>query len=175
MIKQFTIPSTGTGNVYTLEDNVLTWLHHGGGVYVLSNREVEQIDKYLATGWWKEVEMKKANEVPETIAVAPTAQKGAVASDGGSSSYYDISLPKWLIARILERYEDGHAYIKTEELIEVAFDNDFDAGNAFKSAVRLWGSFNGAGKAGNTVSYEKKKIEYSVGKLEQRFGRKEAA
>lgn len=96
---------------------------------------------------------------------------GAIKSDGGSSTYYDIPLPEWLVSRIVGRYLDGNGYIKTEELIEAMFQSDFDAGNALKSLVRLWGAFNGAGKEGNSVSYERKKIEYSVNKLEQRFDR----
>lgn len=118
-------------------------------------------------------EEDEVDEVAEDVGIACTDETvGAIASDGRSSTYYDIGLPNWLIARVLERYEDGRAYIKTEELIEVAFNDDFDAGNALKSLVRLWGAFNYAGKAGNSVSYEKNKIEYSVGKLEQRFERK---
>lgn len=97
---------------------------------------------------------------------------GAIASDGGSSSYYDIPVPDWFVDRLVERAVVGdQGYIKTEELIEVIFQNDFDAGNAFKSLIRLWGAFNGAGKAGNSVSYDKRKIEYSLDKLEQRFER----
>lgn len=109
-----------------------------------------------------------------TTGGAQFTSTGAIASDGGSSSYYDIPVPDWLIDRIIERAEDGQAYVKTEELIEVVFQSDFDASNAFKSLVRLWGTFNGAGKAGNSLSYERKKIEYSVNKLQQRYERLEA-
>lgn len=99
--------------------------------------------------------------------------KKPIKSDGGSSSYYDIELPEWLLHNIFERKSQGQAFIKTEELIDIIFDNDFDAANAFKSLVRAWGSFNGAGKEGNDVGYEVNKIKYSADKLKQRFERKE--
>lgn len=123
-------------------------------------------------------EEEEGNEETDQVAdsVGDSAPvSGAIKSDGGSSTYYDIPLPEWLVARIVPRYLDGHAYIKTEELIEVAFNSDFDAGNVLKSLVRLFGAFNGAGKAGNSVDYEKRKIEYSVNKLAQRFERLEDA
>lgn len=94
---------------------------------------------------------------------------GGIKSDGGSSSYYDIAIPSWLVAKILERAEsDEGAYIKTEELIEFVFDNDFDFGNNFKSSVRAMGKMKGAGKAGNTVGYECNKMDYSTNKIRKR-------
>lgn len=158
----------------------------GGNVYSTLEQlppvsfAAEAIEFFFQTGIWvaEEQTATECDSCEETVQASgnddspvPTEVGGAIKSDGGSSTYYDIQLPDWLIDRILDRVILGHAYIKTEELIEVAFDSDFDAGNAFKSLVRLWGAFNGAGKAGNDVSYEKKKIEYSVNKLEQRFSR----
>lgn len=87
---------------------------------------------------------------------------GAIKSDGGSSSYYDIQLPDWLIDLIVER-----RYIKTEELIEV-MGSDFDLGNIIKCAVRINSLKNGVGKAGNDVSYDANKIIYSAGRLKER-------
>ena len=107
----------------------------------------------------------RANEAEKVKA------KGPIKSDGGSSTYYDIELPSWLLHVINERAKDGKAFIKTEELIEAAFSNDFDAANAFKSLIRAWGAFNGGGKAGNTVDYECNKIAYSVNKLKFRHNR----
>lgn len=84
---------------------------------------------------------------------------GAIKSDGGSSSYYDIVLPDWLIKKITER-----KYIKTEELIEV-LGNDFDIGNILKCTIRINSLRNGKGKEGNTVTYDANKIIYSANKL----------
>lgn len=99
--------------------------------------------------------------------------KGPIKSDGGSSTYYDIYLPEWLMKRMVEREVDGKVYIKTEEIIECFFESDFDFSNAFKSLIRAYGAFNGGGKAGNDVSYEVKKIQYSCDKIKDRFERKE--
>lgn len=96
-----------------------------------------------------------------------------VKSDGGSSSYYDIPLPEWLVRRIIDRQTDGQAFIKTEEIITVAFGNDFDYGNLFKSEVRAWGAMNGAGKEGNSVEYELNKMRYSIDKIQEAVERGE--
>jgi hypothetical protein len=90
----------------------------------------------------------------------------AIASDGGSSSYYDKEIPEWLLKELVERGAGvGKAFIKTEELIEVLFDNDFDFGNIQKSLIRAYGVTQGAGKAGNDLNYEIKKIKYSCDKV----------
>lgn len=98
-----------------------------------------------------------------------------IASDGFSSSYYDIPLPRWVVERIVERQGSGMSYIRTEELIESGFGNDFDFANAFKSLVRAWGASRGAGKAGNSVVYDLNKITYSINKIREREDRKDAS
>lgn len=158
------------GNVYSMQDEIPPVKFSD-----------ETIQLFFQTGLWVvedvniETECSTCEEPVQAFSdddtPIPTEVGGAIKSDGGSSTYYDISIPEWLVDRIIERSDDGQAYIKTEELIEVAFNSDFDFGNALKSLIRMNGSFNGAGKAGNSVSYEKKKIEYSVNKLEQRFAR----
>lgn len=87
---------------------------------------------------------------------------GAVKSDGGSSSYYDIPVPNWLLDRLADREVDDSSFIKTEELIEIMFGNDFDFGNVLKCLVRLYGTTQGAGKAGNDADYEINKMVYSL-------------
>lgn len=171
---------------YQLKGSAVSWIDSAGQKFI-HYYPFAMIENYFESGVW--VELPQEQEKNESQSLTSTSQgtsishrtaegvadRRAIASDGGSSSYYDIGLPQWLVSRIIARQEDGRAYIKTEELIEFAFDDDFDAGNALKSLVRLWGAYNGAGKAGNSVSYEKNKIEYSVGKLEQRFTRKQEA
>lgn len=102
-------------------------------------------------------------EAPEEI----KGSKGKpVKSDGGSSSYYDLTLPTWLVSYIKDRVdESGRSYVKTEELIEVVFSNDFDFANILKSLVRAKGITEGGGKVGNTLSYEMNKIKYSADKV----------
>ena len=112
----------------------------------------QRMDEILADA------MVAANKVVADVPV----QTGAIKSDGGSSGYYDIQLPDWLIDLIIER-----RYIKTEELIEV-LGSDFDLGNIIKCAVRINSLQNGVGKAGNDVTYDSNKIIYSAGRLKER-------
>lgn len=107
-------------------------------------------------------------EIPEDIEVIEDVvkTKQPIKSDGGSSSYYDLPIPKWLLDKLIERQEStGQAFIKTEECIETFFDNDFDYGNMFKSQVRSYGTEQGEGKAGNNCSYEMSKVKYSADKI----------
>lgn len=90
----------------------------------------------------------------------------AIKSNGGSSSYYDIQLPEYLIEQIRDR-----GYLKTEELIEV-LGSDFDLGNIIKCAVRINSLKNGVGKEGNSVEYDANKIIYSANRLKERENNK---
>lgn len=99
---------------------------------------------------------------PDVITEAST---GAIKSDGGSSSYYDIPIPDWLIDLIVER-----KYIKTEELIEVLGSN-FDEANILKCLVRINSLRNGKGKEGNSVDYDCNKIIYSANRIKEVTGR----
>jgi len=94
---------------------------------------------------------------------------GPIKSDGGSSSYYDLFLPEWLLYTLNERQKEGKCYIKTEEMISAFFGNDFDRGNIIKSLVRCQGLQDGTGgKAGNSVEYECNKMIYSVNKIKEK-------
>lgn len=101
------------------------------------------------------------------------SEQKPVRSDGGSSSYYDIPVPEWLLDSIIGRDDSGEYYIKTEELIEVVFNNDFDLGTAFKSLVRAKGSLEGGGKAGNDIEYECNKVKYSCDKIKAKYKRQQ--
>ncbi len=87
-----------------------------------------------------------------------------IKSDGGSSSYYTIPLPDDVIEKIVK-----NRAIETEDILKYGLGNDFDFANAAKSLIRLWGTVNGAGKAGNDAGYEIKKIRYSLDKIEKFF------
>jgi hypothetical protein len=92
--------------------------------------------------------------------------KSAIKSDGLSSSYYDLELPDWLLAKIDERKAEGKAYVKTEELIEAIFDNDFSFGTLFKSTVRAFQTTKGQGKEGNELEYECNKVRYYSNRIQ---------
>lgn len=106
---------------------------------------------------------KNANE---NNTIVPSIDK-PIASDGKSSSYYDLKLSQKTIDFIKE-----NGYVKTEHLIYDVFENEFDFANAFKSLIRAWGTVKGQGKAGNSLEYELNKIEYSVNKIREYRGRK---
>lgn len=111
---------------------------------------------------------KVAEQVNKYINEYVFAQPKPIQSDGGSSSYYDLTIPDELLNKILERKEEGKAYIKTEEIIRYCFGNDFDKGNLFKSLVRIHSAELGFGKAGNSIEYDCNKIHYSADKIAQR-------
>lgn len=102
----------------------------------------------------------------ETDDKVVSEKTGAIKSDGGSSTYYDIPIPTKLLAEIIERRnEDGLSYIKTEEIIHLGLGNDFDAGNIFKCLVRMESLKQGKGKAGNSLEYDANKVLYSAKKI----------
>lgn len=101
------------------------------------------------------------------------SKTGAIKSDGGSSTYYDIAIPTSLLEEMAERRnEDGLSYIKTEEIIELGLGNDFDAGNIFKCLIRMQSLKNGKGKAGNDLEYDANKVVYSAKKIAKRYSKK---
>lgn len=103
-----------------------------------------------------------------TAKVTSVNLNGAIKSDGGSSSYYDIPLSNTLLEKILHRDAEGSAYIKTEEIIEI-LGSDFDIGNILKCAVRVSSLLDGKGKEGNSVDYDANKIIYSANRLKERY------
>ena len=96
--------------------------------------------------------------------------QGAIKSDGGSSSYYDIEVPEWLLELLCSRSGEGKCYIKTEEINEI-LGNDFNYSTIFKSMVRAISIENGVGKAGNTHGYECNKIRYYTYRVEDSYKR----
>lgn len=92
-----------------------------------------------------------------------------IKSDGGSSSYYDLPISDKLLIKVLNsRNEDGECYVKTEDLIDELFENDFDFGTMFKSVVRGYLQTKGEGKAGNDLDYEMNKVVYYANKIKEK-------
>jgi len=73
-----------------------------------------------------------------------------IKSDGGSSDYYKIKLPK----SILKDNGDDTVTIEVGDVIRYALNNDFNLGNIFKAMVR-WGK-----KDGIDYEYDRNKIVY---------------
>ena len=73
-----------------------------------------------------------------------------IKSDGGSSEYYAIKLPKG----ILKDNGDGTVTIQTGDVIRYALNDSFPLGNIFKALKRL------GQKEGIDVDYDVNKIKY---------------
>lgn len=60
-----------------------------------------------------------------------------IKSDGGSSSYYHIDLPKHVLQLRFDDRNNVIGYrIEVKDVIKYALGNDFDKGNIFKGLVR---------------------------------------
>ena len=96
-----------------------------------------------------------------------------IKSNGGSSPYYDIPVPNWLLNILQQRKDEGDdCFIKTEELIEI-LGSDFDEANILKCLIRINSLKKGVGKEGNDVEYDVNKIIYSANRLKERECRKD--
>lgn len=72
-----------------------------------------------------------------------------VKSDGGSSDYYKIEIPKHIVKDLGDCYQ-----IETGDVIRYAFDDNFAIGNIIKALKRL------GKKEGTCVEYDVNKIKY---------------
>lgn len=88
--------------------------------------------------------------------------KSAVKSDGGSSSYYKLSMliSNDKIEQICEGSNISKVSIETGDVIRAIVDNDFDLGNIIKACRRIHQAKLGTGKEGTDVEYDIKKIKY---------------
>ena len=74
---------------------------------------------------------------------------GAFKSDGGSSDYYKIFLPKDLIQRVVE-----NGYIEVKDVLRYGLDNDATLFNVGKALFRIASARKGVGKHGVTIDYD---------------------
>lgn len=149
-----------------LNGNVGTVIFVAEEVGVYYNYQIK-VDGGGADWFWISQDEDIAVEYDGIKELGPVeTQEGPIKSDGGSSSYYDLEVPEWLIDNLTLRDEEGKCFIKTEEMITAFFSNDFDYGNLLKCLVRVHGTQIGTGgKAGNSVDYECNKMNYSVEKI----------
>lgn len=130
--------------------------------------------------WYHEKELQAVDDIPERIGsdeayeqhkeyLEGTCKPKKIKSDGGSSSYYDLPISDKLLIKVLNSCnEDGKCYVKTEDLIDELFENDFDFGTMFKSVVRGYLQTKGEGKAGNDLDYEMNKVVYYANKIKEK-------
>ena len=157
---RFTCKDEPAGTIFTVEKlyegkYLVTWPDDQEGDFYSG----EDIMYHFTKGDW--VLLNGTTDITVNVNGQP------IKSDGGSSTYYDLTVPPWLMDKLIERQTSTGqgSFIKTEECCEVFFGNDFDYSNQFKSAVRSYGTEKGGGKAGNSISYEQNKIKYSADKI----------
>jgi len=116
------------------------------------------------------------NDTPETKTMAEDnnidqhlpAEKQAVKSDGGSSSYYELEVPQYVLDRLARQERDCEiATIETGDVIRMLVDNDFDAGNIIKALRRIIQAKKGIGKAGTDIKYDINKVKYFINEIER--------
>jgi len=94
-----------------------------------------------------------------------------VKSDGGSSSYYELPLPGYLVDKLNVQYDEGKPLtMETGDVIKMLVDNDFDAGNIIKALRRVMLASKGGGKEGVDIEYDLKKIEYFTNEIRRTSG-----
>ncbi len=92
----------------------------------------------------------------------------AVKSDGGSSSYYELEVPQYVLNRLARQERDCEvATIETGDVIRMLVDNDFDAGNIIKALRRIIQAKKGIGKAGTDIKYDINKVKYFISEIER--------
>jgi len=94
-----------------------------------------------------------------------------IKSDGGSTSYYELTLPQHVVDDIKRQIEGCCETIKIEtgDVIEMLVGNDFDAGNIIKALRRIFEAKKGKGKVGTTIQYDINKCRYSIDEVEKKL------
>lgn len=93
---------------------------------------------------------------PLTTATPAPIPPAPVKSDGGSSSYYQVTI----------RRRDGATFTcETGDIIRVLVANDFDLGNIIKASRRISQALQGQGKDGTSINYDLNKIEYHLNEI----------
>lgn len=82
----------------------------------------------------------------------------AIKSDGGSSSYYELTITN----------KAGESIkCETGDVIRTLVGNDFDFGNCVKALRRMYLATLGMGKEGTDLVYDANKIRWFLGEIER--------
>ena len=107
-----------------------------------------------------------------TVIIAPEQMLGSIKpvtkekSTGGSSSYYKVVLPQWLLDKQTEQ-----GFIMIEDLAEVLYNNNFNYTNNLKAQNRMFELEQGGGKEGNEFEYDATKCKYYIDKQVEVYNR----
>lgn len=102
----------------------------------------------------------KASEMHE--AIHNNVPAGPIKSDGGSSSYYKLTI----------KTKDGSFECETGDVIAAMVGDNFALGNALKALRRIWCASEGVGKEGIDMKYDSNKISFFVKDFIERQERK---
>lgn len=109
-----------------------------------------KLEGYSSPLFFQESEL----EIIKKSSTAPTKVK----SDGGSSSYYELTITN----------KNGESIkCETGDVIRSLVGNDFDLGNCVKALRRIYLSSIGQGKEGVDVAYDCNKVRYFIGEVER--------
>lgn len=81
-----------------------------------------------------------------------------VKSDGGSSSYYELTITNKAGETIK---------VETGDVIRAMVGNDFDFGNIIKAVRRMYLATQGMGKEGTDLGYDANKVRYFLDEIER--------
>lgn len=157
--------------VYTLEspidegDFIVWWIDENG-----SRRSVEYsestINRHLESRNWILVDKPfnpTLDEIfnypfPDTITPYDIDPPKKTKSDGGSSSYYELTITN----------KAGESIkCETGDVIRTLVGNDFDFGNCVKALRRMYLATLGMGKEGTDLVYDANKIRWFLGEIER--------
>lgn len=90
-----------------------------------------------------------------------TLVKVPVKSDGGSTSYYKLTI----------KTEDGEFKAETGDVIAAMVGDNFQLGNVLKAVRRIYEASEGRGKDGITMEYDINKCKYFLDDYLRRYGK----
>jgi hypothetical protein len=94
----------------------------------------------------------------ELLGANQATSKTSIKSDGGSSSYYELTITN----------KAGESIkCETGDVIRALVGNDFDFGNCVKALRRMYLASLGMGKEGTNIPYDCNKIRYFISEIER--------
>ncbi len=153
-----------------VKDDCDTWYDAGDTFtvhsYIASVRGYVTEQDYPTLGnrvWVNADHIEPILESPEQSSLS-TRKDCKIQSDGGSSSYYDLTITN----------KEGQSLdVRTGDIIRALVGNDFDFGNCIKALRRMYLCTQGKGKQGTDLSYDANKVRYFVDEIENVFGSKD--
>lgn len=131
--------------IESLDDGYYTisW-HKSDGEIDSAENSVRSVENAFNMGGWYFVDGKEEAQ--------------PIKSDGGSSSYYELTITN----------KAGESIkCETGDVIRALVGNDFDFGNCVKALRRMYLASLGMGKEGTNIPYDCNKIRYFISEIER--------